>query len=182
MNNKVAELGVNSFYQYQSEDHEHLIYKKDRNTTIVLSNRIDSLFQFLTTLAYVLVVFSLLFLVLSFVFSDFPFKFNVRFNDFSSRIQFFLITSLLLALVFFSIGTTYYIKKQNEEKNFKSIAEKIRSVNIELENKIGGESQLTDSVNNYVNLMLVKFATVFYTDINLYDTSGILYASSRPEI
>jgi signal transduction histidine kinase len=180
--NKVSEIGENSFYQYQSENHVHTVYKKDKNTTIVLSKRIESYYDFMTSLAYLLVIYSSLYVLLSISLTHFPLRFKVVLKDFSSRIQLFLITSLLFALVLFGVGTTYYIKKQNQEKNFKNISEKIRSVNIELNNKIGGENELSDSINTYVNNMLVKFSNVFYTDINLYDTSGVLYASSRPEI
>lgn len=180
--NKVSELGVNSFYQYTSEDHVHTVFKKNKNVTIVLSRRIESSYDFLTSLAYLLVIFSLLYVCLSLLFPLFPMRLRIIINDFSSRIQLFLIGSLLLALFMFGVGTTYYIQKQNQEKNFKNISEKIRSVNIELTNKIGGEEQLDTAISSYVTSMLVKFSNVFYTDINLYDTTGILFASSRPEI
>lgn len=179
---KFPELSENTFYKYQSENHEHLVFQKDSYTSIVLSKRLIGNYEFFTSLAYLLVIFCALYLIISLLFSHFPHRFRLQFNDFSSRIQFFLVSSLLLALLLFSVGTTYYIKKQNQEKNFKNIAEKIRSVNIEMENKIGGESVLADSINNYISTLLVRFSNVFYTDINLYDTTGILYASSRPEI
>ena len=73
-------------------------------------------------------------------------------------------------------------KSKIKKRILKNISEKIRSVNIELSNKIGGEEKLDTAINAYVTAMLVKFSNVFYTDINLYDTSGILFASSRSEV
>lgn len=180
--NTASELAVNSSYQYSSENHVHTVFKKNKNVTIVLSRKIESIYDFLTSLAYLLVIFSLLYVLLSILLPEFPMRLRIIINDFSSRIQVFLIGSLLLALMLFGVGTTYYIKKQNQEKNFKNISEKIRSVNIELSNKIGGEERLDTAISGYVGSMLIKFSNVFYTDINLYDTSGILFASSRPEI
>ncbi|KAA3649495.1 MAG: sensor histidine kinase [Bacteroidetes bacterium] len=180
--NKVSDLAENTMYQYESENHVHTVFQKNKNVTIVLSRKIENTYNFLTSLAYLLVIYSLLYVFLSLSLPSFPLRFKIMFNDFSSRIQFFLIASLLLALVLFGIGTTYYIKQQNQSKNFKSIAEKIRSVNIELENAIGGEEQLSDSINVFVNASLIKLSNVFYTDINIYDTKGILFASSRFEV
>ena len=117
--NKVSELSVNSFYQYVSENHAHTVFKKNKNVTIVLSRKIESYYDFLTSLAYLLVIFSLLYVCLSILLPLFPMRLKIMINDFSSRIQFFLISSLLLALLLFGVGTTYYIKKQNQEKNFK---------------------------------------------------------------
>jgi nitrogen fixation/metabolism regulation signal transduction histidine kinase len=57
---------------------------------------------------------------------------------------------------------------------------------MEIDHKLAYLTQLTSgwSDENYDNLgqLLSKFSDVFYTDINLYDPSGNLLATSRPEI
>jgi signal transduction histidine kinase len=179
---RITELAPTAFYQTRSEESEHLLYQKDQKTTLVLSRPLPTLLNFLTYWAYLFVIYSLLFFVISAVVRTFPFYFRFPFTDFSAKIQFFLVSSLLVALVLFGVGTTYYIQKQYQQKNFKNLSEKVRSVNLELEQKIGTEEFMSEQLQSYINGLLVKFSNVFYSDINLYDRQGNLYATSRPEV
>ncbi|MEX2379882.1 MAG: ATP-binding protein, partial [Vicingaceae bacterium] len=179
---RITELAPTSFFKGRSEDSEHLLYQKDHSTTLVLSRPLPTVVNFLTYWAYLFVIYSLLFFVISAVVLTFPFHFQFPFTDFSAKIQFFLVSSLLVALVLFGVGTTYYIQKQYQQKNFKNLSEKVRSVNLELEQKIGTEEFLSEQLQSYIAGLLVKFSNVFYSDINLYDNQGNLYATSRPEV
>lgn len=179
---KINELAPTSYYQTRSEEYEHLLYQKDQKTTLVLSKPLPSLINFLTYWAYLFVIFALLFFIISAVVIPFPFYFRFPFTDFSAKIQFFLVSSLLIALILFGVGTTYYIQKQYQQKNFKNLSEKVRSVNLELEQKIGTEEFMSPQLQSYISALLVDFSNVFYSDINLYDRKGKLYATSRPEV
>lgn len=179
---KISELAQRSYYQYPSENHQHLVYQKDNDVTILLSRKKYSFYDFLTSLAYILVITSVCLLIAAVTLQSFPFYVKLSFHDFSTKIQLFLIGSILVSLVFLAWGTTFYIKKQYQEKNETTLQEKLRSVNFELESKVGSEEFLADELTDYVTAYLVKFSNVFYTDINLYTTGGKLYATSRPEL
>jgi signal transduction histidine kinase len=179
---KISELGSRSFYQYPSENHQHFAYQKDSDVTILLSRKRYSVYDFLTSLAYILVITSCCFLVVAIGFNYFPFHFKLSVHDFSTKIQLFLIGSILSSLLLLAWGTTFYIKKQYQAKNETTLQEKLRSVNLELESKIGAEEFLAEELTDYVTAYLVKFSNVFYSDINLYTTGGTLYATSRPEL
>ena len=69
-----------------------------------------------------------------------------------------------------------------EVKNNQILSEKIRSVLMELEHKIGSEDELTPDMEEYLEYLLKKFSSVFYTDLNMYRTDGRLLATSRPEL
>src|SRR5690606_17301455 len=79
-------------------------------------------------------------------------------------------------------GTVFYIQKQYQSKNYNIVSEKLRSILIELEQKLGTEEELNTAEEDYLSFYLVKFSNVFFTDINLYDLDGNLLAGSRPEI
>jgi nitrogen fixation/metabolism regulation signal transduction histidine kinase len=53
---------------------------------------------------------------------------------------------------------------------------------MELEQKIGVEESLPPVLQAYVQSLLIKFSNIFFTDINLYNLEGTLYATSRPEL
>ncbi|MBL4709053.1 MAG: GHKL domain-containing protein [Flavobacteriales bacterium] len=179
---KFNEISSRNFYQYKTANYHHLAFQKDRNVTLLLSKKSKDYFDFLTSLAYISVILSLLFSICALVLSNFPFHYRVSFSDFSTKIQLFLVLSLLSSLVLLAWGTTYYIKKQYEEKNGRALEEKIRSVSIELDGKIGKEEFLSDALNDYISNYLIKFSNVFYSDINIYNTNGQLYSTSRPEV
>lgn len=79
-------------------------------------------------------------------------------------------------------GISYYYLTQSERENIdNNILEKTQSLQIELEQKL---AQTPEEINNpaYLNALLRKFSTVFFTDINIYRTNGKLLASSRPQV
>jgi two-component system nitrogen regulation sensor histidine kinase NtrY len=179
---KISELGDQSFYQYRTADDQHLAYKKDENVTLLLSRNLYGVYDFLTSLAYLLVIVSCYLSVASLLLKWFPFATKLSIYDFSTKIQLFLVGSLLSSLILLAWGTTYYIKQQYKSKNETTLQEKIRSVNIELESKVGSEEFLAPELIDYIQRYLIKFSNVFYSDINLYTLEGRLYATSRPEL
>lgn len=179
---KFNEISTRNFYQYKTSNYHHLAFQKDKNITLVLSKKSKDYFDFLTSLAYISVILGLLFSLSAFSLTHFPFHFSVHLSDFSTKIQLFLVISLLSSLVLLAWGTTYYISKQYEEKNGRALEEKLRSVSIELDGKIGKEEFLSDALNDYISSYLIKFSNVFYSDINIYNINGQLYSTSRPEV
>ncbi len=179
---RIGELDEQSLYRYEYSGFDHLAYKKDRETIIVLSKKLYGFSDFLSALTYLLLFLTAIQLLFSFISPNLSFRILIDLQDFSARFQLFLVGSLMTALILFGLASVYYIQKQYQEKNFKQLSEKIRSVNIELEGKIGGLSTIDSTDVDYVSNYLVKFSNVFYSDINLYDKTGKLIASSRKEM
>ncbi len=160
----------------------HVIYQSDKNTTIVLTTPQKTMFNYITTFSYFFIISSLLVLLVGFFFKISPFNWQIGLSNFSTKIQLFVIVSIFLSFILFGWATTYYIKKQNFEKNQTLLQEKVQSVLVELEHKLGGKQELNTTMYDEMTYYLVKFSNVFFTDINLYDKSGKLLASSRPEV
>jgi signal transduction histidine kinase len=110
----------------------------------------------------------------------------LRFNTFRSRLQ--LSFSALLAVVFIIIiaGAIMLTTRQFKNNHTRVLREKATSLSIELEHKLSAEKTLETGwqTADYptLNHLLVKFSNVFFTDINLYSPSGMLLATSRPEV
>lgn len=164
-----------------SDGFNHLLYVADPQTLIVLSKRSEGRIGRVTTFSYLFTFFSLLLLSILFVrqislgqlLENFSFKY---------RIQILLVFIVLLSLALFGGGTIYYINQQFETKNEENISEKIHSVLIDTEEKLDAENKLNASLSEYVSFVLKKSSSVFFTDVNLYDTHGNLYASSSSKV
>lgn len=170
-----------TLYEFTTKDgYSHLLYRPYPNALIVLSKRDDGLIGKVTTFSYLFALFSLL--LLSILFFR-QLSINKLFQGFSLkyRIQVLLVVIVLISLALFGGGTIYYIKQQFEIKNRENISEKIHSVLMEVESRLG-ESKLNNDLLEYASFTMKKLSAVFFTDINLYDAHGNLYASSRSKL
>ena len=161
--------------------HEHLVYQVDNENVIIMSKPEITAVDLLTSLSYNFAFFYLIY-SLALVACRYPFNFKKWRINFKNKIKFSMIGILLLSLIIIGAATVYYNIRQFENKQYENIGEKIQSVLVELEYRLGMESELPEEISYYITDMLIQFSNVFYTDINLYDLNGNLYASSRPEV
>lgn len=165
----------------ETDDWCHLVHRPDKMTVVVLSKVDEGWLSKTTSFSYIFALFSLLLIVSLSIrqlvtvgptFSNLSFKY---------RIQLVLVMIVLISLALFGGGTIYYIRQQYQAKNAEIISEKAHSVSLEIENKLE-DNRLNDSYRDYATYLLKKFSNTFFTDINLYDADGNLYASSRPKV
>lgn len=135
-----------------------------------------------------IVVFSIIFIVLSLV-SILVYiiiyarkEFSLFRLDFKTRLQTFVIATLTITFFLMGATTLFYIKDSNRENLEKQLTEKSNSVLIELQHKLSTVSDFNGQDMDFLYQILRKFSLVFFSDINLYDKSGVLIATSRPEI
>jgi len=110
-----------------------------------------------------------------------PSKATFNFN-FQTRLQSVFTGSIAVIILLLAIVTMYYVRNSRETNLTDQLNEKTYSVLIELQHKLSGGTQLTDADSESLSGLLRKFSMVFFSDINLYNTSGQLIATSRPEI
>jgi len=169
------------FFIRIESDYEHLVYNFDKNASIVISNRKSRFVDILASFSYIFVFYYMLYTLIMFVI-NFPDNIKGFSYDFKNKIKFSMIGVLLLSLIIVGFGTIYYNINQFERNLYERISEKIQSVLVEMEHKLGGEFELNEDYSDYLNYLLVKFSNVFYIDINLYDIKGNLLASSRSQV
>ena len=170
---------------FTAQGYDHRVFVIDEDNTIVVSKPSTTFFTRLVSFSYIFVFYYLLVLIfISIRYLATPEK-SIIFN-FKNKIQFSILSVLLLSLVLIGGGTIYFSIEQYKKKQYDILSEKIQSVYIEIDHKLAYVSPLTAgwSGENYESLgqLLQKFSDVFYTDINLYDPAGNLLATSRPEI
>ncbi|MCI5058199.1 MAG: ATP-binding protein [Flavobacteriales bacterium] len=163
----------------EREGFNHLI-KTDDIKTVVISKPMNTFLGKITTFSYLFALYSVILIVVILINNATNLKF--RSANFQNRTQFLLVNILFFTLILFGIGTGYYINKQYQQKNYNAIQEKIKSVLTEIEHKLGGSEDLNSVNPDYLQYILNKFSNVFFTDINLFNLSGDLLASSQPKL
>ncbi|MFW6327261.1 MAG: ATP-binding protein [Bacteroidota bacterium] len=181
----VYQVSTSSITHETYNGYKHTVYKPDEENLIILSKPQVTFFEILVSFSYIFIFYFVLttIFLLATDFSTFQKAFAPNFKN---RIQYSMIGILFLSLFLVGGGAIYFSIQQYKAKHNEILREKIQSVYIELVHKLEHETSLKRdwSAGGYDNLdqLLIKFSNVFYTDINLYDESGDLLATSRNEI
>jgi len=174
-----------TFAFVQRNGYMHLVYHENSPVTVVLSVPVRHFKDYLVSFSYFFIFFFLIYLV---VFSRSLFRVRVYLRPvlLKQKIMLWTISMLLFTLVLIGTFSIVYNIRQFRANHYKNLSEKILSVYVELEHKLSYESRLdkdwTSPGYPTLNDLMVKFSNVFYSDINLYDSTGTLLATSRPEI
>lgn len=170
-----------SFYR---DGFEHFVYSLGE-TTVILSRReipyINRVVSFAWLFLFLLIISAVSALI--YIKPGGGYLVNLTFRQ---KLQVAFVSVILFTFLGIAAGASYLSIEQYRQRHHDSIREKARSLYIELEHKLDGESSLDDdwrdSKYHSLSALLVKFSNVFFTDINLYDLNGIMMSTSRPEV
>ena len=168
-----------SFVDYKG--YNHLIYKVDEDSLIVISKPLNSFLDNLAQFSYLFAFFFIGFILFVFI-SNFPSNITLFNYNFKNKITFSMVLLLFLSMIAVGAGTLFYTTQQFQKKQKEAIEEKLQSILVELKDKLGNEPVLNHRYSEYLNQLLVKFSNVFYVDMNLYDLQGNLIATSRRQV
>lgn len=174
-------------FVFREEDgYSHLVHRADASTIIVLSKADEGWLGQTTSFSYLFAFYSLLLIAVLFSRQLFTSGLTLSNFSFKYRIQLVLVFIVLVSLALFGGGTIYYIRQQYQAKNAEIIRDKansvLQSIELRVDQELKGQYALSPSYRDYFTIILPKFAHVFVADINLYDPSGNLYATSQPKV
>jgi len=164
-----------------SEGYSHYAYSANDERITVMSKKKGTVITSFTTFSYLLIYFGLILLIPLLYSYVAEHKVRVKSLSLNFKFQAVLVGLILLTLISFGIGAGTYVVQQYHLNSRSLIKEKTGSVETELQQKLGTESEI-NSNPSYLEYLLKKFSRVFVTDINLYDLNGTLLASSQPKI
>lgn len=160
----------------------HYVYSDNEGNVIVISKPIKTQLENLTNFSYLFLFFSLLTLMFKIIFFHNQ-TLRIASLSLSSKVQVVLILLLTSSFVLFGTVTGSFVKNQYDAFTYESIQERIHSVEIEVNQKLGSNSSLDRAtLGEYMDYILQKFSKVFATDINLYDLNGSLLSTSQPKL
>lgn len=175
----------NQYSSIKLNNFNHLIYKINKRDIIVISYPKVGFFEILIAFSWIFLFFLVIITVVS-LFTNLPLLQKAFRPDFKNKIQFSIMSVLFTSLILIGGGTIIFSIRQYNSRHFQNLEDKMRSIYVEVLQKIGHEGKINSNWQQYpyesLNKMLVEFSDVFYADINLFDPMGNLVATSRPEI
>ncbi|RLD63370.1 MAG: hypothetical protein DRJ01_03990, partial [Bacteroidetes bacterium] len=179
LDQSVYENSGNKNIFFKFEGHDHLIHNFDKQTSIIISKPSVRFIDELISFSYFFIFYYIIITIILLFNKTLKVDFNLNIKN---KIKISILSILIFSLLVIAGVTVYYSIRQFKQNQNKNISEKIQSVLVELEHKLGYENNLSDVSPEYLNSLLTKFSNVFYTDINLYDINGKLLSTSRNEI
>ena len=159
----------------------HLVEQQAPGVFNVISSKQQTVWDFFIILSYVFVLYAAVFYFVELLSLFAMFEF-IWINSLKDKLR---LSFLGLLVVTFIVVAAAVISKStdlSEQKQKNILNEKMQSVLVELMHKLSQSEELQNLNIEYLNYLFVKFSNVFFTDINLYDLSGKLIASSRAEV
>lgn len=177
----ISATAEDEFWFVELNNYKHLVYRADEDALVITSFRKETLLAYLTPFSYLFVIFALL--VLLFTFINEGLKIDATYLlSFKRKVQLSVLLTILFALIMIGSATIYFIIAQNEQKNDRILNEKVYSVLNQLEQMLGNESFLNPYLSDDISFKLARLSNTFFSDINIYDPKGKLYASSRKKV
>lgn len=169
------------YYLVQNNNYSHLYYTPDPDTIIVISLKRE---RYSTKLVAFSIIFFILFIINNIIqlIKSLNKKGALKPGSMKNKIQVSIMSILLLSLILTGGISYYFILDGYKQRQIQNLQDKVRSVQVEVEHKIGNEPYLSENIREFTEFSLIKFSNVFFTDINIYDLEGLLFASSRNEI
>lgn len=175
VNNRFNHIEPSGSLFFEEKENDHLIYRNDAGSFVILTKPKDSFFNQVTTFSFLFSFYSLI-LIFILLFERISLgKFSFTAISLKNKIQILLVSLVLTSLLITGFITVMYITKQFEEGAKESAKEKIHETLKEL--RKDSEFQNVFSPEHAENT-LQNVAVVFSNDIIIYDVKGNYLSSS----
>lgn len=171
----------NEFQLLRWDGYDHLVYNIDNKNQIIVSNRSLKLRDYLISFPYIF-VFYFIFVLIVILIRNSGIRNSITTNDLRFKIQGSIISVVLISHLFVATGTIYYNIREYRSRHQTDLQEKIKSISEEIKSRLFNVNSIDADLQQWLYVELNKLSNIFRTDINIYDTSGELIVTSRPEI
>ncbi|MGN0001943.1 MAG: ATP-binding protein [Sphingobacterium composti] len=187
---------TNEFYVIDEDNnYQHILFRPDANTTLIVSKPIQSYWQFITVVSITFLFLYIVVSVIRFLAQVIPiyirhdvsfvnlylrFRYTLAQIRYSSRIQTLVISSVLIAIVISGIISFYSIHLQTIQSRKDQKLDYIAQVVQNLEDIATKDSSSTHLSSLYKTM--TSLTNVVVTDFNLYDKNGKLFFTTQPGI
>jgi len=166
---------------FESKGYSHFVFKVDQNTMIVLSREVPRNSDSISPFSYIFLLLLVMLLLVNW-FKGKSLNWNLGIYTFRLRLQVIMIATIVVSSIVLVTVSLLFINKLNTNKNNEILSEKLNSVLVDLETRYGNYSSFGLVPEEELTDLLLNLSNTYFTDINIYNTEGLLLASSRDQI
>ena len=180
MNNKFIKQKPNGGF-FIADGFEHYLSIVDSDTQVIISKERMQISDLITPFSY-LFLLQLVILILVNVLIGKHKNIGINIYTFRFRLQIILIAVIVLSSILLVTVSLLFINNLNSNKNNEILNEKMNSMLVDFETRFGSAHSLNDFPKNELSETLRILSNTYFSDVNVYDTKGLLLASSREQI
>lgn len=169
------------FTEQYSDGYKQLIYRIDKNQTMIICEPIVNIYDLVIWFSYVFVIYYIIVLIVSIIF-NLPLIKALFAPTIQNRIQNTMALALLVSIFVVGVASIYFSFQITQHKYTEAINEKITSVSKEMNRQFAMVKDLNHCDDDYIEFLMSKYSEVFNTDVSLYNISGNLTASSLKDL
>ena len=166
---------------YEQNGYSHLVHPVDPKTILILSRELPGISDLIAPFSFIFIFLALCLFFILLVTGNYVSFSNITLT-FRLRLQVFMVAIILGSSVLMGFITLVYLNQLNINKNKEIITEKMNTILVELENKLGGAGRILPEMYDELDASLISLSNTNFTDINIYGQDAYLVASSRSQI
>jgi signal transduction histidine kinase len=170
---------VNGFYKLNG--YNHLIYKVNKDTMIVISKEEQRISDLISPFSYIFLLILVMILVIA-VLNGSLIRWELGIYTFRLRLQVIMIAVIVVSSVILVTVSLLFINKLNKNKNNEILSEKVNSILVYFENRYSTLYSFEEVPKEELSDLLLELSNTYFTDVNIYNSEGFLLASSRDQI
>ncbi|MGB4653962.1 MAG: HAMP domain-containing sensor histidine kinase [Bacteroidales bacterium] len=177
-----------NMYYISFQDHSHLVYSPNEETTVLLSLKNDTVIEVISPFAYLLILMILYTVAIFILSGNIKNDFKISYISLRDKVQMgviILIIFITLILATISLNVIYQI---NREQTVELLKQKLNTIVLEIESHpeiiyyLSGETDDNDIEKEDISTTLTNLSDRYFTDIIIYDSKGFVKSSSRSKI
>ncbi|MBR4621829.1 MAG: GHKL domain-containing protein [Salinivirgaceae bacterium] len=169
------------FSHFSMEHYDHVMYVSDSENCIIVSTPTITAFNIMIALTYTFVFFLLIITLLLVLGNSYTKMFDIRFTI-KNKVLVSILVILIISTVSVAGGVVYYTINQYKRSQNEIMSSKVQSALMEIEQRYSNITDIKRIPADELNSLMASISNTLLTDINLYDQTGNLIATSRREI
>lgn len=166
--------------EYQHLKYNHIMYNVNDTMSIIVSHKPPTFFNHVVWFSYLFIFYFIILWSYSYMPTIITKK--NRQHTFTEKIRFSLFAVLFVSMILTGVSIVLINTNQQTKNQQKNIKEKLQSIVVELYDFYENYSHIPTNNAEELEMMLMRFSHVYFTDINFFSPQGSIVASSRPEI
>ena len=178
--NQVYGQNDGEFSHFRMERYDHVMFNSG-DISVIVSTPAITAFNILISYTYMFIFFLIITTLLLALGNPYTKMFDIRFTI-QNKVLFSILSILILSTISVAGGVVYYTIDHYKRSQNEIMSSKVQSALMEIEQRYSNINDIKKIPADELNSLMASISNTLLTDINLYDQTGNLIATSRREL